>query len=175
MESPHYDTGHRVEFCRQTSEPERAWLAGVIDGEGAIYLSRVSDPRTRRGFMYVPVLSISNCDRFFLIRVGETIGEGTVQLAKRATKRWKTKWVYAASAGVLRVILPQILPYLIVKRRQAQTALDYLTFIDQNPIYGSNEPTSEYYQKLDSFYLMMRELNEKGDARRRKKKALLTK
>jgi len=59
---------------------ERAWLAGVVDGEGSIFISRVT---------------------------------------KEKRRDWKDKWEYKGSPSVLRGILPQILPYLLIKREVA--------------------------------------------------------
>lgn len=154
--------GSRTRNCRRLSEEEKAWLAGVIDGEGSIFLSKVIGANYRRGFFYRPQLAVSNSNRSLLVRVAEIIGEGTVQLAKKELGYWKTRWMYAAVSGVLREILPQILPYLIIKRAQAETMLQFFSYIDQNPIYGNGKVEPSYYEKLDSLYLIMKKLNRKG-------------
>lgn len=154
--------GSRTSSCRQMREEERAWLAGVIDGEGSIFLSKVTHSNYRRGFFYRPQLEVSNSSRLFLIRVAEIVGEGTVQLAKKEPGAWKTRWMYAAVSGVLRVVLPQIVPYMIIKRAQAETMLKFFAFIDENPIRGRTKVELNYYEKLDSLYWMIKKLNEKG-------------
>jgi hypothetical protein len=41
--------------------------------------------------------------------------------------------------------------------------LQFLEFLDNNPIYGKgNGVPPEYYAKLDSLYLAMKKLNQKG-------------
>lgn len=154
--------GSRTKNCRRMSDSERAWLAGVIDGEGSIFLSKVSGANYRRGFFYRPQMAVSNTSRSFLIRVGEVVGEGTVQLAQRGNGNWKTRWMYCAVAGVLRVVLPQIIPHMIIKRAQAEKMLEFLAFVDQNSILGSREVPPRYYEGLDKFYWTIRKLNEKG-------------
>jgi hypothetical protein len=158
--------GRRTTSCRQLNQEERTWLAGVVDGEGSILLSKVIDSAYRRGFFYRPQFDISNSNREFLVKAQQIIGEGTVYLAKRGTPGTKTRWEYIAVAGVLRSILPQIVPYLIVKHSQAETMLRYFTYIDENSILGIRIVNPEYYVKLDRLYRSMKELNEKGKPRK---------
>jgi hypothetical protein len=159
----HRGRGGRATECRTLSEAEKAWLAGVIDGEGSIFLSKVENKKTRRGYFYLPSISVSNSNRDFLIKVCQTIGEGTVCLAKKGGSRVKPRWMYIASSGVIRATLPQILPYLIVKRERVALMLQFLEFLDNNPIYGRGPaPPPEYYLKLDMLYSAMKKLNEKG-------------
>ncbi len=155
--------GMRAKHCRVLNEIERAWLAAIIDGEGSIMLLKRRDSRSRRGFIYVPTLLISNTNKAVLVRAWELIGEGGVYPAKKETLLWKMKWLYNGSAGVMRLILPQILPYLIVKKGQAKKTLEYLAYIKANRIVGYRKvPDPEYYRNLDLFYAEIRVLNHKG-------------
>ncbi len=154
-------TGHRA-TARSLAESKKAWLAGVIDGEGSIFLSKVFDPRCKRKFFYRPQLAISNTNRRFLIVVAQSTGEGTVLLAKKGDVSCKARWQYQANAGVLRSVLPQIISYMIIKRALAEKMMQYFAFVDQNPIYGLKEVPPEYYEKLDQFYWEIKKLNKKG-------------
>jgi len=156
--------GGRATGCRQLGESEKAWLAGVIDGEGSIFLSKVLNPKTRRGFFYLPTLSISNTNRPFLVKVAETIDEGSVCFAKKGDSKTKSRWMYICSSGVIRAILPQILPHMIVKRDRAVMMLRFLEFLDSNPIYGRKEVPKSYYDRLDALYREMKTLNMRGKA-----------
>jgi len=154
--------GNRTRNCRQLDELERAWLASVIDGEGSVFLSKVVDRAYRRGFYYLPQFSVSNSNRDFLIKIARVIGEGTVHRGKKGRDGTKTRWEYLASAGVLRVILRQILPYMIVKKTRAQKMIEYFRFIDTHPLWGLKQVDSCYYEKLDSIYATLKKLNRKG-------------
>jgi hypothetical protein len=154
--------GKRATHIHTLSETERAWLAAIIDGEGTIMIAKRNDPKFRRGFYYCPILEISNTNRALLDKVWEMIGEGGVYRDGRNNPHWKKKWMYSASSGVMRAILPQILPYLIVKLEQAKTALEYLRYIESNPIKGRRKAPPEYYEKLDAIFIAMKRLNQKG-------------
>jgi len=143
---------------------EKAWLAGVIDGEGSIFLSKVVHPAYRSGFFYRPQLLVSNSNRPFLVRVMETIGEGTVNRAKKGDGHPKTRWEHQGAAGVLRVMLPQIVPLLIVKRTTAEKMLEYFEYIhgENSILRKKSVPPPGYYEKFDSLYFVIKKLNEKG-------------
>lgn len=151
-----------MDACRQMNEEERAWLAAVVDSEGSLFISKVVHDAYRRGYFYRPQFLISNSNRTFLVRAREVIGEGTVHMAKRGTNGWKTRWEYLGVAGVLRVVLPQILDRLIAKRRQAETMLDFFTYIDENPILGKSAVSAQYYAGLDRLYNEIKKSNQKG-------------
>ena len=77
---------------RFLGEVEKAWLAGVIDGEGSIFISKVRSGKTeksRRCFFYKPHLSVANSNQDFLNKVREVIGKGSVNLDKEKNPRWK--------------------------------------------------------------------------------------
>ena len=105
---------------------------------------------------------MSNSNRDFLIRIAGVIGEGTVHRGKKGRDGTKTRWEYIASAGVLRVILPQILPYMIVKKAHAGKMMEYFRFIDTHPLWGLKQVDPRYYEKLDLIYATLKKLNRKG-------------
>jgi hypothetical protein len=154
--------GGRATDCRKMTEGESIWLAGVVDGEGSVFLSKVMHPAYRRGYFYRPQLNVSNSNRQFLVKVMEIIGEGTVHLARKGNNSTRTRWEYNATAGVLRMILPQIIKHLIIKRVTAEKIMEYLEFVDSNRIKGKRPVPSGYYERLDGLYWTIKKLNEKG-------------
>src|SRR2546426_9589143 len=124
---------HQQISVRVLSLVEKAWLAGVIDGEGSVLISKTAAHRySRRGFFYRPKLEIANSNKEFMDKVLRIIGKGSVNLCKERNPEWKDKWQYNGASGVLRGILPQVLPHLLIKREVAKKMLEYLSFIDAN-------------------------------------------
>ena len=155
--------GIRTVHCRILSETGRAWLAAIVDGEGTIMIVERIDSKFRRGFYYCPILEISNTNRTVLNKVWETIGGGGVYSANRGTPLQRKRWMYAASAGVMRAILPQILPYMIIKKKQTMLALEFLRYVETNgPGGGGGKVPPKYYERLDAMLSAMRKLNHKG-------------
>jgi len=99
---------------------ERAYLAGLIDGEGSITLSR-----HHRGQLPQPRISIAKCNREVLEWVRERTGRGVI-ISRRPRKAWHHApfvWQVQLAGGVI-AILEEVEPYLIVKCKQARLLLD---------------------------------------------------
>ena len=78
VKSLYADVCERGEFTlrtavRELSEPERAWIAGLIDGEGSI----VRPVKSRTSFSVAVRVEINNNSIQLLNRVRETVGAGT--------------------------------------------------------------------------------------------------
>jgi hypothetical protein len=149
---------------RSLNEIEKFWLAGVIDGEGFIILSKVTQGnwRYRGGFVYVASMSLSNSNEAFLRKVREITGKGS-ELLCRNREGLSDRWLSRCAGLVLRGLLPQLTPHLVIEKRNVEIMLQCLSFVDANPIEGSRRviPTG-YYEILDSVYVAIKKLNEKG-------------
>jgi len=161
------DSGDESQIAQQTgvrvlSPVERAWLAGVIDGEGSIYISKVIAIHSKRGFVYMPYLSVSNSNYDFVAKVRETIGRGYVGTKKEKRFDWKDGCEYKGSGSVLRGILPQILPHLLIKKEVARRMLEFLRYVEANSVDGLEEFPPGYNESVETLYWRVKELNQKG-------------
>jgi hypothetical protein len=68
---------------RVLSPLEKAWLAGVIDGEGSIYISEAKAEYSKRGLVYHAYLSVANSNHDFVAKVREVIGWVMSELRRR--------------------------------------------------------------------------------------------
>jgi hypothetical protein len=103
-----------------------AWAAGFVDGEGCITIvkQRYQDPR--RKFTYRLCLSISQNNLEVLEHLRDGLGI-TDCLYKTKRLLQHNKQMYALNLtgkGALAVIIA-LYPYLVRKRPEAQTAMDY--------------------------------------------------
>jgi hypothetical protein len=98
---------------------EIAYLAGIIDGEGCFAMHR------RRGtHIFGTQLQIGNTDVRMLHWVREHFG-GSVKFEKRSQSHHKPMWRWASATSELESITRAVLPFLIVKREQAELFLAY--------------------------------------------------
>ena len=98
---------------------ELAYLAGIIDGEGCFCLHR------RRGTLIGSTqLQIGNTDLRLLQWVSQHFG-GSVKLEKRQNLHHKPVWRWTSTAEALETLTRAVLPFLIVKREQAELLLAY--------------------------------------------------
>jgi hypothetical protein len=106
-------------------ETIKAYLAGLVDGEGSIFI-RVGKVR-RKDKLYthmIPQLSISMTDKETIDFVKEAWNAGTYYVVPR--KIWRTQYVVVVSKRLeLQRLLTDLLPYLRTKRHQAKLMLEY--------------------------------------------------
>ncbi len=135
-------------------------MAGIIDGEGSIYITRVREPRNRNGFALHPQLTISNTNELLLSHVKQITGCGSVCKIGRGNPLQKDVFQYLANSNGIRKILPQFLPHLVGKREQAQLLLRFLSLV--RPSANSKfQPEKE----MQHIYSKLRILNQKGKSR----------
>jgi hypothetical protein len=113
--------------------PEQAaYLAGLIDGEGTITLTRIHRNENRR-----LVVSISNNDRSLLKFVRAAIGAGRITTKRTYSERHAPSFAYQISSRQALDLLRQLVPYLKTYRvKRAKLALNaYLRLTPRNGCY----------------------------------------
>lgn len=97
-----------------------AYLAGIIDGEGCIYINTKKATATRRPGHTV-VLTIVQKERGWLEMLQERTGfDGTMYTYNRASP--VTAWRLTGKDAI--EMLEAVLPYLTLKKNQAEGALE---------------------------------------------------
>jgi hypothetical protein len=109
-----------------------AYLAGLIDGEGTVTLTRAHRRENRR-----LVVSISNNDLLLLSFVNTAIGAGKVTTKKTYSKRHARSFTYQISSRQALDLLEQVTPHLrTYKAIRARLALaNYLRLTPRNGRY----------------------------------------
>lgn len=115
--------GHRLK--KTVLIPKEKWklhyLAGIIDGEGAIKLQKSRG--SRHGAH--PRLWVKNTDKKLVEWLHKTFG-GHMNFERRLRTKWSDIWIWSVhSTFDLTQLLPLVLPYLIVKREDAEKVLEF--------------------------------------------------
>jgi hypothetical protein len=144
------------------TDTEAAYIAGIVDGEGCITVSRRYDPTCKLGFYLRPFITVANTDKEMLSFCRDTTGAGRLiyYVSRQANHRNAWRWnVWTQQAGdVLRVIVP----YLITKRRQAELLLELIDL--QAKKYGRTVvPASEKARRVE-IESEIKALNRRGIA-----------
>lgn len=102
-----------------TSAAARAYLAGIIDGEGTISYQE-------KGTRHYRVAVIMTCEE--TIRwLGQWGGATRPHKRNNPNPRYKPQWVWLVTGhSNVRVVLTTVLPYLVTKRETATDALAYI-------------------------------------------------
>ncbi len=107
--------GH--ERAREMSDTESAWFAGVFDGEGCIVWPVKTNIKSVR-------LSVANTCVPLLEKVRVVSGTGKVRMQQARKSRFHTQpWIWDCYGENARIVLRQIVPWLIVKKEAAEVAL----------------------------------------------------
>jgi hypothetical protein len=92
---------------RNLSEVDAAYLAGIIDGEGTITLTR-----THRGENRRPVVSISSTELELLTYVRSVVGAGRITSKVCAKQHHSPSFAYSITSRQALTLLAQVCPFL---------------------------------------------------------------
>jgi hypothetical protein len=137
-----------MQSVRELTTAERAYLAGLIDGEGTITLAR-----KYRGAHRHLLVSISSTERSVLVWVQKVVGAGRIT-TKRVYKPGHTpSYTYAISNAQALALLKQVVSHLrSYKRRRAELVLDrYRALTPRNGRY-SPELLQQREQFINEFF-----------------------
>ena len=116
------------------TETDWAYLAGLIDGEGQMDILLRANPNTKhigRGYTREFRLNITNGSRELLVELQQKIGMGSIYLQDvtwSPTHRVKM-YSYRFSHNPIRKVLPNIIPYLMLKKKLAVMLLEELDLV----------------------------------------------
>lgn len=137
---------------------EAAYLAGFVDGEGCLTIGRARRKESRAGFSYEALMNVSGTELEALRQIAVMCGNGKVQVQdKRSSEKHKPLYRIVFSANQIRHLLPQIRPYLLVKHRQADIVL---TFLSERQ--SGRNVTPAYWQRQEELRAQVRTLNRRG-------------
>jgi len=134
----------------ETEREKWIWLACIIDTEGCLGIWKKKQPRSIIGYRYIPSFTIPNNSRDLVLMTKEICNRGSIH-------QNNSLWIYQLDSEGLRNTLPEVLPFLIVKRRQAELLLEALGIMKDNKKHNGNAvhfgnhelKLRENYQKLD--------------------------
>jgi len=133
-----------------------AYIAGFIDGEGCILLSKHKCKKSKRGFEWKPMIKITNSDKHVLLLIQKVIG-GYIDKGQISNIGRKRVYQLVLNSSNLRKYLDKIIPLLIIKKKRAKLlklALDE-TINHRKSSYN----VSDVDIKLEKIYHKIKELN----------------
>lgn len=109
------------------SKEEKAYIAGLFDGEGHVFITEDKRPNYKTS-LHILRTGVTNTHK-------ETIewlfSKFPTTLSKRVRHKehpkWKPCYFWEASSNLAKDFLETILPYLRIKKRQAELAIEFQT------------------------------------------------
>lgn len=133
---------------------ERAYLAGILDGEGYVGI-RIHNQNRRS---ITPVASVTNTNLPLLVWLKERWG-GAIHLKQDKRPTSKAAWIWIVASRDVESVLRDAYPYLIVKRPQADLVL---SLPQRTP--GTIRLTDEIVAKNREAIVLIHKLNKRGPA-----------
>jgi hypothetical protein len=121
---------------RRLTHSEAAYIAGIIDGEGTVTLTRAHRGENRR-----PVVSISSTELPLLQYVRDVIGAGRITRKARARAHHSPSFAYCVSSRQALSLLSQVSRFLrTYKSKRARLILEeYLRVTPRNGRYTTQQ------------------------------------
>lgn len=111
------------------TEATKAYIAGIIDGEGSIVITRNNVRSRKTGEKYVyerPIVTVANTSEI-LISYLNNLNIGAVCVEKRKVPRCKQAYQWVVSGRLpIYSFLKAIEPYLIIKKSKAQKVMAWI-------------------------------------------------
>jgi hypothetical protein len=144
-----------------TSISEDAYLAGLIDGEGSICIYKQS-----RKYLGLN-LCIVTTDRIFATRLAKTYGFAACSSKRHLDNpKWSQAYVLQVRGKWAVALLRRAMPYLLLKRPQAQLAIEFMDTVKVGGISGRPRSSPHYSQQEAQKRMDMRNEMMRLNARR---------
>ncbi len=102
-----------------------AWLAGIIDGEGGIYIETQHNKKDRATTQFTLRLEVTMTHRVTIERIHTMTNCGNFKSYQPKKQNRKPYFRWQASSREAAAILRLCLPFLVTKREQAEVALKF--------------------------------------------------
>lgn len=137
------------------SEAELAYLAGIIDGEGTVSIGLRTNQQGNRYHTFI--LQVSSVDRPLTDWLCSTFG-GSVGIHRQSRGNYRAlhRWSVRSRQG--EAILRAVLPYLLLKRPQAELVLRLRGTV----CLGANRLSDEVRAEREAIVAELRRLNWRG-------------
>jgi len=139
------------------TDAQAAWLAALVDGEGCVGIWRERRPKNRSGFRYYAALEVVNTCRALIDAVSALLGGNTWVKDGRLKPKHKVVYVARIRRSVVGEVLRRIVPFLIVKPRQAEKVLEFCEILESAPMRASL-----VHDDLQRLYEQCKALNKRG-------------
>jgi len=144
------------------AEPSLEYIAGFLDADGTIGVSKTKCSTTRTGVRYSLRLSLSNTSKEVLELIQNTLPKGRIiKLELKKPRKWKTNWQLGFSGLNAKEVLHKLMPYLVIKHPQAELALKFQDLLSTTPYTWVNNPlTKDAWEHREYYYQEIKRLKK---------------
>jgi hypothetical protein len=119
------------------SDTELAYLAGIIDGEGSIY---IQSRQRSDAIDYFPRFQIVNTDKKLMDWIHITFGGNLFQKNRfKHNPKWRIQYEWFTTRKLMDELIELIIPFLISKKEHAQIMLEFRKSFKEKTSYRVTE------------------------------------
>jgi len=147
-------------YGNQREAVQLAYMAGIFDGEGTFSITK-TQPKGYTNPRYSGRVMIGMVEREVIELFANRYG-GSVLVERVPGRKLVFRWKKVGDSENTAIVVKELLPFLIAKRKQAELLLEYI-ISKKSTGFQRNQgvPLSEL-QRREDFYLRMKELNAVG-------------
>jgi len=121
-------------MCEPT-ELQYAYLAGIIDGEGCIYIGSHSENAETGARYFTTCIQVTNTDKSLIDWLHAIFGGLSAPYTTSQTPKIHRKkvWVWKVTGKELTHVCQKTLPYIVAKREQLEVMLEMRSTYDIHP------------------------------------------
>jgi hypothetical protein len=123
------------------TETEKAYLAGLIDGEGCLTITK-QKMHECISYSYAILVIVSMTDERVIRYLHKTTGLGTVHFVPPPKTEYKDQWSWQLSRFQALDLIAAIVDYLIVKQDEARLILEFAKIPIQRRKFGAIDPAT---------------------------------
>jgi len=131
-----------------------AYMAGMLDGEGYLGLSKFSGDSSKRynhKWTYKARVIVSNCNINILNWIKENFG-GFISKKPKVVNNYQG---YNLQIGYLEKWLPKVMPYMVGKKKKAELLMEAVKLLNQRK-KKTNQAGELHLKRLEEINLLLR-------------------
>ena len=137
------------------TESELAYFAGIIDGEGTI---GARNRKNQQGKRYIDFyLSVANTDERLVLWIQQRFPASVDFRQQRDSDKHRPLYRWTAGTKVAEDYIRAVLPYLVVKKEQAELYLEIRSTVSKG-----QRLTEGVKQQREAMVVRLHELNRRG-------------
>jgi len=141
---------------------QRAYLAGFIDGEGCVSITKKKDHKGMRfGYCFRPMIVVGNTNQACLETLRRWTGLGRVSFAKRGNRpKNKDGWQWIIWSRQAEQLLRSVSALLLIKTPQTKIVLSFISNSRSSP--GRRGLSATEWKRQHRCYEAIKRLNKRG-------------
>ena len=147
---------------KEIDEKRLIYWAGFIDGEGTLKIIKRRAGKSGKSPQYIPYLAVANTKKEIIDLLKKEFGCGVIWHKKPFKPNHKHAYAWYISTKKCVEILKQLLPYLYIKKPQAELILRFYEDAGKRTVFGPVPTPKDILEKREYYYKQMKLLNKRG-------------